>query len=371
MINKKRNQILAIGASTLALTGLGFFAGNVQAAALPFTNMVVFGDSLSDNGNLLTIATPLESSYPQIAASLPDTANNYANGEFTDGSNTTPSTTILGLWDEQFASQLGLPAPIPALASDFLVNYEFTGGYALNPDGTNFAVAGSVSGNTVINAAVGTFQAGMATQVAAFNSQYKAGTIPAASLYSFWGGANDILDAPSGSTPVTLDAIATTAADNIYGYINTLASEGGKYFLWFNLPPLGATPQGAANASALNAATAAFNSEQSLDIGKLLKAHSAVQVIPVDAYTLFTQLVANPQAYQFTNVINSAQGVKNADPNNYLFWDSLHPTTAADKLLASAAAADTIAAVTPEPPALLLLALGATMALILRPRSRA
>ena len=44
--------------------------------------------------------------------------------------------------------------------------------------------------------------------------------------------------------------------------------------------------------------------------------------------------------------------------------------TAADNLLAQAAAADTIAAVTPEPATLLLLALGSLAALTLRPRRR-
>ncbi len=367
-------QTLLIGATILALAGIGGNAGQIQAEALPFNNMVVFGDSLSDNGNLLTIAPPLEQYFPQyaseIASSLPDTANNYANGEFTDGANTSPSTSILGLWDEQFASQLGLPALVPALASNFVMNYELSGGYSLNKGGNNFAVAGSVSGNTITNSSTGTFQAGMATQVAAFNSQYTSGVIPSSSLYAFWGGANDILDAPSGSTSTTLNTIATTAADNIYGYINNLAGEGGKYFLWINLPPLGATPEGTGNASALNAAAVAFNSEQSLDIGKILAAHSDVKVISVNAYALFTQLVADPSAYDFTNVTQPAQGNTGVNPDNYLFWDSLHPTTAADKLLAQAAAADTFASVTPEPATLLLLALGALVGLTLRPRRR-
>ncbi|MGC9259597.1 MAG: SGNH/GDSL hydrolase family protein [Phycisphaerae bacterium] len=364
--------MVLVGAATLALVGIGCYAGRIQAATLPFQNMVIFGDSLSDNGNLLTIAPPLETYFPQyaseIASSLPDSANNYANGEFTDGANTTPSTSVLGLWDEQFASQLGLPPPVPALASNFVMNYELSGEYSLNGGGTNFAVAGSISGNTITNSTTGTFQAGMATQVDAFKSQYTNGVIPSNSLYAFWGGANDILDAPSESTSATLDTIATTAADNIYGYINNLASAGGKDFLWINLPPLGATPEGAGNAATLNSAALDFNSEQSLDIGKILAAYPDVKVIKVNSYALFTQLVANPNTYGFTNVTTPAQGLSGVNPNNYLFWDSLHPTTAADKLLAQAAAADTIAAVTPEPTTLLLLALGALAGLALRAR---
>ncbi|MGC8623827.1 MAG: SGNH/GDSL hydrolase family protein [Phycisphaerae bacterium] len=372
MAKRNHGRMVLVGAATLALVGIGCYAGRIQAAALPFQNMVVFGDSLSDNGNLLTIAPPLETYFPQyaseIASSLPDFANNYATGEFTDGAHTTPSTSVLGLWDEQFASQLGLPALVPALASNFIMNYELGDGYLLNSGGTNFAVAGSVSGNTITNSTTGTFQAGMATQLAAFKSQYTSGVIPSNSLYAFWGGANDILDAPSGSTSATLNTIATTAADNIYGYINNLASTGGKDFLWINLPPLGDTPEGAGNASALNAAAVDFNSEQNLDIGKVLATYPDVKVIKVNSYALFTQLVAKSNTDGFTNVTTPAQGLSGVNPNSYLFWDSLHPTTAADKLLAQAAAADTIAAVTPEPTTLLLLALGALAGLALRSR---
>jgi phospholipase/lecithinase/hemolysin len=59
MANGNDSRMLLIGAAALALVAMGCNAGRIQAAALPFNNMVVFGDSLSVNGNLLTIATPL------------------------------------------------------------------------------------------------------------------------------------------------------------------------------------------------------------------------------------------------------------------------------------------------------------------------
>jgi phospholipase/lecithinase/hemolysin len=43
-----------------------------------------------------------------------------------------------------------------------------------------------------------------------------------------------------------------------------------------------------------------------------------------------------------------------SNPNQYLFWDDLHPTTAADQLLA----AQFERAVTPEPSTLLMLGTG-------------
>src|ERR1700685_4277915 len=75
-------------------------------AQLPFHQFAVFGDSLSDNGNLyygtslLGIPTP---GPPQ-----------YTTGEYTDGPDSVPSTLgPLGLWIEQLARQMNLPTPQP------------------------------------------------------------------------------------------------------------------------------------------------------------------------------------------------------------------------------------------------------------------
>jgi phospholipase/lecithinase/hemolysin len=76
-------------------------------------------------------------------------------------------------------------------------------------------------------------------------------------------------------------------------------------------------------------------------------------------------VLANPANYGFTNVTGSAINSSLAG-NGYLFWDSEHPTTAADALIAELAAQSV-----PEPSMFLIFAVsidGAAVSMKLRRR---
>ena len=65
--------------------------------------LVVFGDSLSDNGNAAA-----------ALAATGTTLGNYAANAFTDGPQTSPATSgPYGLWIDQFAAILQVPDPQP------------------------------------------------------------------------------------------------------------------------------------------------------------------------------------------------------------------------------------------------------------------
>jgi phospholipase/lecithinase/hemolysin len=298
------------------------------SAPLGVTQLVVFGDSLSDTGN---------AAFGTLGI-LPGPATNYASGEFTDGPSTSPSTTgPQGIWVDQIAPKLGVPVPQAAYATS---------------GGTDYAVG---TADTGINKSFpGILQAPFVTQQV--GSYLSSNTPSSTSLYSFWAGANDIADMKS----------PLTAADNIYNNILTLAQAGGKNFLWFNLPPLGQTPaaisQGPAYIVGGDAAAAAFNAEWQTDIGQLMS--KGIFVIGVDTASLFSRITADFESgctvgasdpYCFANITQGAQG-QSVDPNTYLFWDKEHPTTAGQALIADLAYSDLVA--TPEPASIALAFLG-------------
>jgi len=291
-----------------------------------FSQIVAFGDSLSDAGNASIATLGIVPGANYATRSVPDVP--LPVGYFTDGTNTTPSTAApTGLWIDQLAAKMGLKDPVPTLAP---------GG------GTNYAVGLAMTGSANPQ--------DMQNQVNLFLAEHP-GSASNSALYVFWGGANDLF---FGAGSVS----GKQAADNIFSEIQQVAADGGKYFLWLNLPPLGDTPLGASNgassSAALNAQSSAFNTEWQTDLNQLNSA--GIYAIGVDVSSLVNQVIANPSAYGFSNVTTPCQGNSSINPNTCLFWDDEHPTTEADMYVANAALSDLQAA--PEPSSIGLLFLG-------------
>lgn len=281
------------------------------AAQTAVTQVVVFGDSLSDNGNLYYGTTLLGDPTPAPPG--------YATGEYTDGTNSVPSTkSPLGLWIEQLAPVLGVPVPEPYFSKG----------------GLNFAVAGAVTGSTPGYKPTSlTLIPGTTDQVNLFLAKYP--TAPTDYLYVFWCGGNDILQ---GADPTTA---ATTAVANLQGNIATLATAGAKYFLWVNMAPVGDVPENVntSKQAPLDAASVAFNTAWSAAITKLRSQFPGITIAGYDVYSGTLSIEQNPAYYGFVNTTASAQGQASVNPNTYVYWDALHPTTAAHQTIAEGALA--------------------------------
>src|SRR5262245_39405614 len=92
----------------LALLGITGSSATAQEQAPAFTQVIVFGDSLSDTGNVRE-RTDDESGG---LVDYPSHTFNYSNGRFTNDGDTDPgSNMFLGVWHEQLAGTfLGMQA---------------------------------------------------------------------------------------------------------------------------------------------------------------------------------------------------------------------------------------------------------------------
>lgn len=294
-------------ASALGLA-LGYasfgWAGAAHAGNSPFNNVVVFGDSLSDAGN------------------LPNTAGDYTR--FT----TNPGTVA-----------------VQNVASKF--------GFDLQPSrlgGSDYAYGGAGI----------TTNSDPAPQIQTITQQvngYLAGGNRADphSLYMIWGGPNDIfyhstqygigtLFPGAGETAAQATANINAAASQELALIGQLKQAGAQYLVVFNLPNIGATPSAHAN-EALVPGISGFLTDVSQSYNQILNAGLGDRTLAVNAYALFDQVLADPAKYGFANVTapacttssshdcNGSTLVASDADQTYLFADGVHPTTAAHAML--------------------------------------
>lgn len=117
-------------ALSLALLFFSSAASFLSAQSPPvFSQVIVFGDSLSDDGNIKHVIED------KFFIAYPSVVFNYADGRFTNSNETSPASTLYaGVWHEQLAQTfLGLPAASNSL--DGGLDYAFGG--ATTVDGTS------------------------------------------------------------------------------------------------------------------------------------------------------------------------------------------------------------------------------------------
>jgi cholinesterase len=288
----------------LSLLAFGIVSLSGTAWAGPFSSVIVYGDSLSDNGNLFALT-----GFPPAP---------YFEGRRSNG----PVAV------ENLASDLGVP----------LLDFAYVGattGVGNIGDGGTPTQVGSLGGP------------GMQTELAA--SQALITPYLSSGLFVVWGGPNDFL------SPSTLDttpqAIVQRAVTDLIGIVATLQGLGAQHILVPGLPDLGLTPsfrsQGVLVAAQASAITNAFNA--------LLLASLPGNVKYFDTASFVRAIAANPGNFGLTNVTDPCfNGVTVCpNPNQYLFFDDFHPTAAAHTLLG-----DALAATVPEPSTALLAGLG-------------
>ncbi len=308
-----------VAAAFLAIGG-SVFAQTPTPTPPVYSRILIFGDSLSDVGNL-------RHRMQEKGISYPGGDFNYSDGRFTNSSDTKPaSTAFVGVWHEQLSRTfLNKAASTPSLDG----GDDFAFGGATTEDGTRdyTLINGSIFGNVTVTID------NIGKQVDDYVTRR---TIDPNALFVVWGGGNDLFDNDS---PSNVTATAARVAMNV----SRLANAGARYFLVPNVPPLGGVPRysddGVAQAAKNRASSdyrAQLNANLDSTISTLTSQGKQIQVGRLDIWSLFVRFVANPGAYGITDFLHSAQG-QSVNPDKFLFWDDIHPTTAAHYQIANEA----------------------------------
>lgn len=284
-----------------------------------YSQLISFGDSLSDRGNVF------------LATSGASPAAPYDNGQFSNGD----------VWTARVASALGVTST------------------ASLSGGTNYAYGG---------ARTFTGGGGLVPTTQDQVNGYLASTSNVAdpnALYTIWTGGNDINGVLGGDPLANFGTAATTVGT----IAQALVDAGAQNILINNLPNLGLVPGvTAAGAGAVAGATSFTTTFNGILAGAVAGVTGTADIILLDAFSLTNAIVANPASYGLTNVTDRCLAADDvtecANPDDYLFYDDLHPTAAGQQLIADAVlAVPSIAANAVPVPAALPLMLSALMGL--------
>jgi phospholipase/lecithinase/hemolysin len=349
------------------------------ALALAFSSLIVFGDSLSDSGNNSIVfdntpANMLPTPVPPNRRTPVPIPN-----QFTDSGliptypyptkTFTPAVpfdryTNGFIWAENFAAHFGLTA-LPSL---------FPGIPNVIPPGTDFAFAGARTGP-----AGSGFPFSLNDQVSFFQAGLQGNPPPPTALYVVEGGGNNARDTINqaigallgGATPQQIQALVDSAAlsyaKDIQGILTQL--QGLNVVVW-NVPDAGRAPAILAGAPVLDPlfmgvlgttfpefATDVVEA-MNADLMAILAGVSGIRLF--DIFGLVNAIANDPQSFGLFNadLPCAALALPLCNPEAFLFWDGIHPTSAGHRIIANA-----MLALVPEPSSFALL-LAATIGLI-------
>lgn len=311
-----RNLLRAVLCSLL-------LAGALQAAT--FTDLISFGDSLSDVGNVAGITTP---------GIAPLVNGYYQETHFSDNV----------IWNERLAAYLGLPARTPGR--------DTWGPMPAALSGNTWAWGGSESSANSVSPSWVTYPIPGLLQE---TSSYLANVTPnATTLYSIWSGADNLL---VGNSPSP--AAASAAVNAVKTAMVDLESAGARNFLIINMPKIGDTPYAQANGPTYIDAANVYSTSYNIAMVNALADLRAdpnflASIYYVDVYTPMEQVVASVTAtgsytpdffvpgpaVEITNVTDKALDYFQTNgtyPDGYFFWDIVHPTTQGHALIAGLA----------------------------------
>lgn len=274
-----------------------FFSLSVQAGTI--NKIIVFGDSLSDNGNIYALTNYAIPKNPP-----------YFQGRFSNGP----------VWIESLARSMGFNVEI----KDQFSVYAYAGAWGTdNPPSEEMALVN------------------LAWEVSEYLGTEASQGIHPQSLIVLWIGSNDYL---SGRYDADPEKSTSATVSSIQNSMEALIQYGAKHFLIVNLPDLGTTPkayaQGAQFAARLSLLSRTHNQKLAAMLAKERILHPDVQILGFDLIPHFNDLLAHPEKYHLINLkdacydgdYGSLDSSENKsyqlcnNPNEYIYWDHVHPS---------------------------------------------
>jgi phospholipase/lecithinase/hemolysin len=298
-----------VGRLAVVVMAAGVVVSMVSGAALaksPKNQVFVIGDSLSDPGNLFTLTGFFPPSPPY--------AHRNCNGP---------------VWTEYFSTDMAVPVDSRAYGGALSGIFDFGG-----ENVSNF--------NTVQYYPYFPGLPGVSEEIDGLIAA-SPGRLNKDALYVIWAGANDFflgltLMEQSGN-PDALTATLEQTLANIADSIHRLSAAGARHFAIGNMPDIGLTPfakdLAPGDPELFSYVIGMFNEQLAQVLANLPEGWAETMVI-LDTYEIMQAVYDKPELFNLTNVTEAcltAGGIC-SEPEKYLFWDSVHPTTAGQAIFA-------------------------------------
>lgn len=312
-----------------ALTAALLLAGLPTAQAMPYSQLVIFGDSLSDSGQFPDLGSPLLAGNPTGGLRF---TNRTGPGFLSNN-----SEYFAAVATQRLAALLGLQA----LPSTPILPQLLTG----NPDGSNYAVGGYrtdqvLASITAVNGSVVDAGGGIVRTRNGYLVDVP--RVDPNALFYVNGGGNDVLQ-----FVVTDQASAALAAADLVAGVAALQAAGARTIIVSDLPDVGLTPAGFATGFRANwsSASALLNAE----LGSQLTALGG-NVIRLNFRGLLAEVQGDLATYGFDPAVNQTDvcfsgsgcladptwglGGLTPNPDRLMFNDGVHPTAAVQQISA-------------------------------------
>ncbi|KAL2341816.1 hypothetical protein Fmac_009756 [Flemingia macrophylla] len=316
------------------------------AAKYNVSCLLVFGDSSVDSGNNNALHTTMKSNFPPYGK---DFFNSQPTGRFSNGRLTT----------DFIAETLGYRKVVPPFLDPNLKPEDLPYGVSFASAATGFDdYTAEVSNVLSVSKQLEYFEH-YKIHLRKVVGVARAEFITRNALYIVSVGTNDFLQnyflEPTRPKQFSLQEYENFLISRFSKDIEAMHRLGAKMLVVVGVPPLGCVPLTKAIfnqegcVERLNKVAYSFNEKLSQQLGNL-KTKLGLKATLIDVYNIIQSAVINPKKYGFiesskgcvgTGTIeyaDSCRGVSTcSNPDEYVFWDAVHPTQKMYKIIADEA----------------------------------